>query len=173
MTGVLTEREKMLAGDWYVCLDPELDALRESAREAVNQHNTMPPGDRGRMGLLLADLITDSKDAMIEAPFHCPYGIHITLAPGVYINAGCTILDTAPVRIGEHSLLGPAVQIYTAHHHTEPEKRRAGLERALPVTIGRNVWVGGAAVILPGTTIGDDAIIGAGRVVTKLSLIHL
>ena len=163
-----TEREKMAAGEWYTCIDPELERLRIRAREAVHQHNTLAPAERGRVAPALAGLFAAvAPDVVIEAPFHCAYGIHIALAAGVYINAGCAILDTARVRIGAASMLGPYVQIYCAEHHTDAAKKRARLEIARPVDIGDNVWIGGGAIILPGVTIGDDAIVGAGSVVTR------
>jgi maltose O-acetyltransferase len=163
-----SEREKMAAGDWYSCIDPELDRLRARARAAVHEHNTLPPGQRGNMGPALAILLAGvAADSFVEAPFHCAYGINIVLGAGVYLNAGCTILDTARVRIGRSSMLGPHVQIYCAEHHKDVAKRRAGLEIARPVEIGETVWVGGGAIILGGVRIGDGAIIGAGAVVTK------
>ena len=164
----MSERKKMASGAWYCCLDPELDALRMAAREAVHEHNTLPPAERGLIGPALRELFAEvADDAMIEAPFHCAYGLNITLSSGVYLNAGCTILDTGIVRIGKGTMLGPHVQIYCAEHHKHPEKRKAGLEVAKPVQIGDNCWIGGAAILLGGVTIGDDAIIGAGAVVTK------
>ena len=163
-----SERQKMAAGDWYSCIDPELAGLRMRAREALHQHNTMPPGQRGNIGPALAALFAGlAPDAIIEAPFHCAYGMNIALASAVFLNAGCTILDTAPVTIGAGSLLGPGVHIYCAEHHKDAAQRKAGLEIAKPVTIGTDVWVGGGAIILPGVTIGDGAIIGAGSVVTR------
>ena len=105
-----TEREKMEAGAWYTCLDAELDALRATAREAVHEHNSLPPAARPSMGPKLAALITAGQ-AIIEAPFHCAYGINITLGTDVFLNAGCTILDCAPVTIGDQCQLGPNVQI--------------------------------------------------------------
>lgn len=168
MTAARSEREKMAAGEWYTCLDDELERLRVRAREAVHQHNTLPPGERGPVAPLLAELFAGvGAHAVIEAPFHCAYGMNITLGPGAFLNAGCAVLDTAPVHIGSGTMLGPAVQIYCAEHHTDSNKRRAGLEIARPVSLGDNVWIGGAAVILPGVTIGDDAIVGAGSVVTR------
>jgi len=163
-----TAREKMEAGDWYCCLDPELDALRMAAREAEHQHNHLSPGERGNLGPLLTEMMASvAEDALVEAPFHCVYGIHITIGDRVYINRGCVLLDTAPIHIGADTMLGPNVHIYTAEHHKDPVKRRAGLEMSKPVTIGENVWIGGCAIILAGITIGDGAIIGAGSVVTK------
>lgn len=158
----------MAAGAWYSCRDPELERLQRRARDAVHAHNSLPPGDRGPVGPALAALFADIADGvLIEAPFHCAYGFNISLGRGVYLNAGCTILDTAPVRIGAGTMLGPQVQIYCADHHRDAALRCAGLERARPVTIGERAWIGGGAILLPGVRIGDDAIIGAGSVVTR------
>ncbi len=164
----ISERAKMAAGDWYCCIDPELDTMRSRALNAIYEHNTLPPPQRGNLGPSLAALLASvGKDVRIEAPFHCPYGFNIELGDKVYLNAGCVILDTAPVRIGRSTLLGPGVHIYCAEHHKDPELRAAGLEIAKPVTIGEGVWIGGGAIILPGVTIGDGAIVGAGSVVTR------
>ena len=163
-----TEKEKMLAGEWYTCRDPELLAMQAAARDALHQHNTTPPGQRGAVGADLARLMAYvGHEVLIEAPFHCAYGVNIHLGDHVYMNAGCTILDTAPVRIGAHSMLGPQVQIYCPQHHKDRALRTAGLEQASPVTIGREVWIGGGAIILSGVTVGDGAIVGAGSVVTR------
>ena len=163
-----TERQKMAAGEWYSCIDPELEALRNTARAAVHQHNTMPPAERGEMASALSALFAGvGAEVLIEAPFHCAYGMNIRLGDGVYFNAGCTILDTAPVTIGNRTMFGPGVHIYCAEHHKDPKLRSEGLEIARPVTIGTDVWVGGGAIILAGVTVGDRAIIGAGAVVTR------
>lgn len=162
-----SERQKMQAGQWYTCHDPELAELQSRARAAVHEHNTLPPDQRGAIAPGLRDLFAKvGEGAMIETQFHCAYGWNISLGAGVYLNAGCTILDTAPVTIGARSMLGPRVQIYCANHHKDAKKRVAGLEIALPVSIGNRVWIGGGAILLPGVSIGDDAIIGAGSVVT-------
>lgn len=162
-----SERQKMQAGKWYSCLDPELAHLQSRARNAVHQHNSLPPDQRGAIAPELRDLFANvGAGAMIETQFHCAYGMNISLGTGVYLNAGCTILDTASVIIGARSMLGPRVQIYCANHHNDAERRAAGLEIALPVNIGSRVWIGGGAILLPGISVGDDAIIGAGSVVT-------
>lgn len=163
-----SERARMAAGEWYRCIDPELDEMRARASDAVHEHNSLPPRRRGNVGAALAGLFAAiGKDVRIEAPFHCAYGVNIELGDKVYMNAGCTILDTARVRIGTSSMLGPNVQVYCADHHKDPAMRAAGLEIAKPVTIGENVWIGGGAIILPGIAIGDGAIVGAGAVVTR------
>lgn len=162
------EREKMAAGDWYSCLDGELEGMRMTARLAVHQHNTLPPDGRGAIApLLLALFKSAAGSAFIEAPFHCSYGLNISLGERVYLNAGCTILDSASVDIGSGSMLGPGVHIYCADHHRDVALRGQGIERARPVRIGKDVWIGGGAIILPGVTIGDGAIVGAAAVVTK------
>ena len=163
-----TERQKMAAGEWYTCIDDELEALRAIARSAVHEHNSLHPETRGAIGPKLRDLIDAPDSAQIEAGFHCAYGMNITLGAFVYLNAGCVILDTAPVTIGAHCALGPNVQIYCAEHHKDPTRRCIdGLEIARPVTIDAKVWIGGSAVILGGVSIGEGAVIGAGSVVTK------
>lgn len=163
-----SERTKMAAGQWYCCIDGELDALRAVAGRAVHAHNTLPPDERGDIAPALRSLLAAvGNGARIEAPFHCPYGFNVSLGDYAFLNAGCVILDTAPVRIGARTMCGPAVQIYCAEHHTDPLQRAAGLEIAKPVTIGNDVWIGGGAIILAGITVGDRAIIGAGSVVTR------
>lgn len=163
-----TEREKMAAGEWYSCMDAELDMLRWRARRAVHQHNTALPDERGAIAASLRSLFSSVGDgAFVEAPFHCAYGFNITLGRNAYLNAGCVILDSARVTIGDGAMLGPAVQVYCAQHHLDPVPRSKGIEIARPVTIGRDVWIGGGAIVLAGVTIGDGAIVGAGSVVTR------
>ncbi|KIC44596.1 maltose acetyltransferase [Ruegeria sp. ANG-S4] len=164
----MTEREKMEAGQWYCCVDDELEGLRANARRAVHAHNSCHPDQRSGMESSLRDLMGNpGSDCYLEAPFHCAYGINIHLGSRVYFNTGCVILDTARVQIGNDTMFGPQAQIYCAQHAKDPIDRAKGLEIALPVTIGDNVWIGGSAIILPGVTIGDHAIVGAGAVVTK------
>lgn len=163
-----SERQKMLAGEWYTCIDDELEMLRNEARRAVLIHATTDPMQRGAMAPALRSLLGHVGEGVyLEAPFHCTYGFNIELGDGVYFNAHCVVLDTARVRVGAGSMFGPAVQIYCADHHRDPARRAAGMEIAHPVEIGANVWVGGGAIILPGVSIGDDAIVGAGSVVTR------
>lgn len=155
----------MRSGDWYSCRDPELEALRHSARCALHMHNTAAPGPSDSLSLILAELFAGhGAGCFIETPFHCAYCANITLGCNVYLNAGCTILDTTPVRIGDRSMLGPGVQIYCAQHHKDRVLRAQGLERASPVTLGSDFWIGGGAILMPGMTIGEGAIVGAGSV---------
>ena len=107
------------------------------------------------------------KNCAIRPPFHCDYGYNIFLGDNVFMNFNCVILDVCRVEIGDRTEIGPAVQIYAADHPRDAETRMRGLEFGRPVKIGRHVWIGGGAMILPGVTIGDHAVIGAGSVVTK------
>jgi maltose O-acetyltransferase len=162
-----SERSKMAAGEWYDGLDPEIEALRVVARRAIFEHNGLPPDERGDIAPALKALLGEvGADVRIEAPFHCAYGFNVFLGDGVYINTGCTILDTAPVRIGARTMFGPSVHIYCAEHHKDAVERAASMEIARAVEIGEDVWVGGGAIILAGIRIGNAAIIGAGAVVT-------
>ncbi len=164
----LTAREKMAQGLWYSCMEPDLVALRKTARSAVYAHNTTHPDARGNIAPKLAQLLGKAHPSvLIEGQFHCAYGFNLFLEEDVYINAGSTILDTAPVHIGKGTMLGPGVHIYCAEHHKNPPERALGLEKAMPVTLGQNVWIGGRAIILAGVTVGDNAIVAAGSTVTR------
>lgn len=164
----MNQADKMAAGDWYTCLDPALEMWRNTARAAVYAHNHAAPDTRAALSAPLSDLFAaHGPDCFIETPFHCSYGFNIHLGSTVYLNAGCIILDSAPVHIGDNTMIGPGAQILCAQHHKDPKRRREGIEIAHPVVIGQDVWIGAGAIIMPGVTIGDAAIIGAGAVVTK------
>jgi maltose O-acetyltransferase len=158
----MSERERMLAGELYDASDPELRAARGRARELLARYNARP--ERSLLEELLASV---GAEAVIEPPFHCDYGSNITIGDRFYANVNSVFLDCAAISIGDRVLLGPAVQLYAATHPVDADARRQGLERALPITIGDDVWIGGAAVLLPGVTIGDRAVIGAGSVVAE------
>jgi maltose O-acetyltransferase len=171
-----TEREKMLAGDLYDPLDPELVSGRDRARDLIHTLNASREIDRAARQNILKDLLgSGADDAWIQPPFYCDYGVNIHLGRGCYFNFGCIVLDVCEVRINDFCLFGPAVQIYTAMHPTDFLARRpdhnnpakVAKEFGKPVTIGSDVWVGGGAIICPGITIGSRAIIGAGSVVTR------
>jgi len=162
-----TEREKMLAGELYDPLDPELAHLRLRARDLCHELNASREADATKRRRILVDLVGSGGDTVwMQPPFHCDYGSNIHLGEKVFFNFGCVVLDVCEIRIGSFSLFGPAVQIYAATHPMNPELRRK-MELGKPVTIGSDVWVGGGAVICPGVTIGDRAVIGAGSVVTR------
>lgn len=164
----MTERELMLAGELYLASDAELVEMRRRARRLTRVFNATTEDQTGQRDRLLLKLFGSlGPGAEIEPPFRCDYGAFIFAGERFYANFGCVILDCAPVHIGDGVLLGPNVQIYTAHHPLDPETRRAGRELASPINIDDNVWIGGGAIILPGVSIGENSVIGAGSVVVK------
>ncbi len=161
-------KEKMAGGEWFLFTGPEPMEYKARARTLAEEYNRCGEREPEHRRALLEELLgTAGEGITIKAPFHCDYGFNIHMGDRSLLNFDCVILDAAPVTIGEDTLIGPQVGIYTIHHPIDPERRRAGYIKGLPVTIGKNVWVGGGAKILPGVTIGDNAVIGAGSVVTK------
>jgi maltose O-acetyltransferase len=164
---VRCEREKMLAGELYDPGDPELVAAHWRARDLcrlLNATNASEGEERQRIARILFG--TGGETVRITPPFFCDYGENILLGRSVFFNYNCVVLDVCEVRVGDFTLMGPAVQIYTPLHPMDATARR-GAEYGRPVAIGADVWVGGGAIICPGVRIGDRAVIGAGSVVTR------
>lgn len=163
-----SEKEKMLAGELYDALDSELSADRQRTRLLLQRLNSVPEDDAAEMKRILQDLIPHAGEGFwLQPPFYCDYGYNIRLGEKVFFNFNCIVLDVMEVRIGNRTLIGPNVQIYTATHPMDYRERAAGLEYARPVAIGDDIWIGGSAVICPGVRIGDRSVIGAGSVVTR------
>jgi maltose O-acetyltransferase len=171
-----TEREKMLAGELYDPLDAELVAARTRARDLCQALNATTESQQVERRAILQTLFAaGGDDVWLQPPFFCDYGSNISLGRKCFFNFNCILLDVCTIRIGDYTLFGPAVQIYTAMHPTDYKMRRppagdeskVALEFGKPVEIGSDVWVGGAAVICPGVKIGDRSVIGAGSVVTR------
>jgi maltose O-acetyltransferase len=157
----------MLAGELYDPFDTELAAARVRARNLCLQMNALPEDDDTGRRAIVAQLFGQGGDSVwLQPPFFCDYGSNIYLGERVFFNFNCVVLDVCEVRIGDYTLFGPAVQIYTATHPMNAELRRKQ-ESAKPITLGADVWVGGGAILCPGVTIGSKAVIGAGSVVTR------
>jgi maltose O-acetyltransferase len=165
---VASEWEKMISGELYDALDPELSALRRRARDLTQALNESRDEEEEVRARVLRELIPNAGEGLwIQPPFYCDYGRNMTVGNRVFFNFNCVVLDVAPVAIGDYTLFGPAVQIYTATHPLSAAVRRSGLELGKPISIGSDVWVGGGAIILPDVTIGSRSVIGAGSVVAK------
>ncbi|MBP2301801.1 sugar O-acetyltransferase [Azospirillum picis] len=162
-----TEREKMLAGDLYDALDPELVADRNRVRELCQALNASRDADEVLRRDLCRRIFGKGGDTVwMQPPFYCDYGSNIELGERVFFNFNCVVLDVCRVRIGDYTLFGPGVQILTPMHPLDAALRRKQ-EYGKPIDIGSDVWVGGGALILPGVTIGSRTVIGAGSVVTR------
>jgi maltose O-acetyltransferase len=163
-----SEKAKMLAGEPYDAADEEIQRDHRAAMEWLARYNACLGAGAAERRKLLAERFARVGDgADIRPPFHCDYGFNIGIEAGVFLNFGCVILDVVSVAIGAKTQIGPGVQILTADHPRDAQRRLGGLESGRPVSIGRNVWIGGGAIILPGVKVGDDAVIGAGAVVTR------
>ena len=153
---------------YYANYDTELIAERTAAKELCFELNNLRPSMVAERDEIVRRLLGQvGKNCCIESPFHCDYGYNIVAGDNFYMNVGCIILDGARVTFGDNVFVAPHCGFYTAGHPLDHERRNAGLEYALPITIGNNVWIGAQVCVLPGVTIGDDSVIGAGSVVTK------
>ena len=163
-----TEREKMLNNELYLATDQELVTMELRSQKLLYNFNLCPPDRLEEQKEIILGLFGKiGENFTIRPPFYCDYGCHISAGDNLYINYDCTILDCNQVQLGNNVLLAPKVQIYTAYHPTDPELRLSGKELAAPVTLGDNVWLGGGVIICPGVSIGSNATIGAGSVVTQ------
>lgn len=162
----MTEKEKMLAGLPYDAWDDVLLSERMRAKAICHQFNLADPTKLGERAEILKGLLCIKDHVNIEPNFFCDYGYNIELGSNFYSNHNLTILDVCKVTIGDNVLFGPNVMISTATHPLDPIERLS-TEYGSPITIGNNVWFGGNVSILPGVTIGDNCVIGAGSVVTR------
>lgn len=160
-------KDRMLAGDWYIPDDPELMAETETRTALCAAYNAGGASRAAREKALEELLGSVGEGVNVRPPFHCDYGSYITIGDRTFVNFNAVFLDAAAITIGSDVQIGPNVQLLTPAHELDAERRRAGWERALPVTIGDNVWLGGGVIVCPGVTIGESTVVGAGAVVTK------
>lgn len=164
-----TEKEKAREGILYDANnDAELLAERLAAADMTYELNRLRPSQVAEREAVIRRLLgRTGKNVSIVSPFYCDYGYNIETGENFFMNMNCVILDGAKVTFGDNVFVAPGCGFYTAGHPLDAERRNAGLEYALPIRIGNNVWIGAQVCVLPGVTIGDDSVIGAGSVVTK------
>ncbi|MEX2591727.1 MAG: sugar O-acetyltransferase [Anditalea sp.] len=163
-----TEKEKMLSGELYDPLDEQLSEERMQARLLIQELNSTREDQEEERARILKELIPQAGAGLwLQPPFYCDYGSNLIVGEKVFFNFNCVVLDVMQVTIGSRTMFGPNVQVYTATHPLDAKERASGLEFARHIVIGKDVWIGGSAVICPGVTIGDRTVIGAGSVVTK------
>lgn len=165
----MTEKEKAAAGMLYDAAgDPELlSEMKEGASKCFLLNSEPPTSQQKRKNILKELLGKTGENFEIRSPFYCDYGYNIEIGENFFCNFNCIILDGAKVTFGDNVFIGPGCGFYTAGHPLDAQTRNKGLEYALPIHIGSNVWFGGNVCVLPGVTIGDNCVIGAGSVVTR------
>jgi maltose O-acetyltransferase len=163
-----TMRERMLAGDLYIADDPDIAEASARALDLADAYNTTSVRQAPLRRQLLEELLGGiGEGTEIRPPLYVDYGSHLRMGARCFANFGLVALDVAPITIGDDVQIGPNVQLLTPTHPVEPEPRRDKWEAAEPIAIGDNVWLGGGAIVLPGVTIGANAVVGAGSVVTR------
>jgi maltose O-acetyltransferase len=166
--GERTMRERMLAGELYLADDPVLAEEQARAARLLDRFNQSGVDGRAeRRGLLLELLGELGEGSEIKPPLRCDYGSRIRVGARTFVNYGLVALDVAPIEIGDDVQIGPNVQLLTPTHPIDPDTRRAKWEAAEPIVIEANVWLGGGVIVLPGVTIGENTVVGAGSIVTK------
>lgn len=164
----MTDWEKMQAGEIYNDFAEDLFNRRVEAKKLFREYNRLGDDEvQARRDIMRRLFKSVGRNVWIEPDFRCEFGRNISIGDDVYINFGCVILDCGQIRIGNNTLIGPNVGLFSGNHTTDPEERAAGGLIPKPITIGRRVWLCGNVTVTPGVTIGDDTIIGAGSVVTR------
>jgi maltose O-acetyltransferase len=161
-----TNRERMLAGDQYICDDPQLIREGNLAADLYAQYNATAAEDQGQRDRILLELLGGvGAGTVIRPPFYCDYGYNIFVGVRSFANCGLMALDVGRITIGDDVQIGPNVQLLTPTHPLEAEPRRAKWEGSRAITIGNNVWLGGGVIVCPGVTLGENTVVGAGAVV--------
>lgn len=168
MTQKKTEFDRMLAGELY---EPGLDGLRENMVKGqllMYEYNQLKITDSKRKQELLTEMLKEKGESVVfRPPFYVDFGSNITIGDRFFANYHCTILDTAPITIGDDVMFGPNVSLIAPEHPIHPDYRVNGLESGRPITIGDRVWIGGSVTIVGGVTIGEGSVVAAGSIVTK------
>ena len=165
----MTEKEKGLLGQLYnPNRDKELQQEIKICKDLCFQYNQLSPLEEEKREQILSKILGGMGErTTILSPFWCDYGAQITVGENFFANHGLTILDGAPVTFGDHVFIGPHCCFTAAGHPLDVSQRNEGLEYAYPIKVGNNVWFGASVTVLPGVTIGDNVVIGAGSVVNR------
>ena len=165
----MTEKEKRDLGYLYDAnYDPDLVAEIERCNDLCFEFNQIRPSNRSMQREILSRILGSmGENVTVNAPFWCDYGYNIRVGSYFYANHNCQILDGGKVTFGDHVFIAPNCVFTTAEHALDAEQRNAGLEVALPISVGNNVWFGAGVTVLGGVAIGDNSVIGAGSVVTR------
>lgn len=162
-------QEKMHSGEIYDPNDECILQVQMECLELLYEYNQTRPHDQQRRQELLHRMFAEiGENCYIEPPFHANWGgHHVHFGKNVYANFNLTLVDDTHIFVGDYTLFGPNVTVATAGHPILPQLRRKGLQYNMPVHIGKNCWIGAGAILVPGITIGDNVVVGAGSIVTK------
>lgn len=165
----MTEKEKLHSGQIYQPMGQEILHEQLAYLDKMDTYNATPRREVEKRAAMLPELFAEAGEGCyVESPFYANWGgHHVHLGKGVYANYAVTFVDDTHIYVGDHTMIGPNVTLVTAAHPIAPELRQKGLQYNLPVRIGRNCWLGAGVVVLPGVTIGDNTVVGAGSVVTR------
>ena len=164
----MTTRERMQSGKLYFCTDEEIAKEQLECLEILYDYNHTRPSESQKREQILKNLLAEiGENCYIEPPLHANWGKYTHFGNNVYANFNLTLVDDTDIFVGDNVMFGPNVIISTAGHPVDPPLREKVAQFNIPVRIGKNVWIGAGAIVLPGVTIGDHSVIGAGSVVTK------
>ena len=164
----MTELEKCTAGLWYHTESTGLGLKHLIASDLCAKYNRIRPSNISKRQQLLGKILGRvGYDCYIEPSLQCSYGLNLEVGDHFFANSNCFFMDDAKITFGDHVFIGPNCAFYTAQHPIHPIQRNRKIERALPISVGNNVWFGGNCVVLPGVNIGSNTVIGAGSIVTN------
>jgi len=163
-----SELNKLDNGEWYYFIDDEVAQRKAQAAQLCQEFNDISATEPEKQTKKIKEIFGSyGKNISVQSRFNCDNGQNIHVGDNFLSNYNLTILDIAPVTIGDNVMIGPNVDIYTVNHPMTAQGRRDHLAKGFPVTIGNDVWIGGKSSIMPGTTIGNNVVIAAGAVITK------
>ena len=165
----MTEREKIHSGDIYQPNDPQIMAEQVVYLDMLKEYNAISHLEQDKRDAMLKRMFAEiGEGCYVETPFHANWGgHHVHFGKNIYANFNLTLGDDTHIYVGDYSMFGPNVTIATAGHPIDPELRRQGLQYNMPVHIGKYCWLGAGGIVMPGVTIGDNTVIGAGSIVTR------
>ena len=165
----IKEMEKMHTGDLYLPMGEEIMTEQLHTLEKLYDYNATRPLEQEKRAKLLKEMFAEiGENCYIEPPFHANWaGKHVHFGKNVYANFNLTCIDDTHIYVGDYTMIAPNVILATATHPVLPELREQGYQYNMPIHIGKNCWLGAGVIVLPGVTIGDNTVVGAGSVVTK------